>query len=57
MAYRFPNCMDEEYGYPVLDQKTGKTLEGFIKPSEEHEANHWRDGDHLDVLSNGEEFG
>lgn len=57
MAHRFPNCMDEEYGYSVLDQKAGKTLEGFIKPSEEHEANHWRDGDHLDVLSNGEEFG
>ena len=49
--------MDGPYGFPVLDQKSGKTLEGFlIKPSQEDGGNDQGDRHHLEVLSNGEEF-
>ena len=45
-------------GRPVLDQKSGKTLESFrIKPSQEDGGNYQRDRDQLEVLSNREEFG
>ena len=36
MAHRFYNRVDGQYGRPVLDQKSTKTLESFrIKPSQE----------------------
>ena len=57
MAHRFYNRVDGQYGRPVLDQKSGKTLESFrIKPSQEDGGNYQQDRDQLEVLSNREEL-
>ena len=45
MAHHFYNRVDAQYGRPVLDQKSGKTLESFrIKPSQEDGGNYRETG-------------